>query len=180
TAEGAPTRKRIIPGDYKASPNNVVTVTGELFEFAPPSEVPARMQALVAGLAENLREGKLHVVLVAARLHHDFVLIHPFDDGNGRVARMLVNYLFLRLGYPPIIVPTHEKATYLSALRHGDLGDLEPLVNYLGRRLQAALLLAIKAGKGESVEEAGDTEKEIALFVRSQEHHREKVQPKSM
>jgi Fic family protein len=153
TADGQPSRKQIIPGEYKATPNNVITATGELFEFAPPSEVPARMQSLVKWLEASLGEGKLHTVTIAAKLHHDFVLIHPFDDGNGRVARMLVNYLFMRQGYPPIIVPTEEKATYLAALRLADAGDLEPLADYLARRLEHSLHLGIRAGKGESIED---------------------------
>jgi prophage maintenance system killer protein len=180
TAEGKPSRKQIIPGDYKTSPNNVLTATGEMFEFAPPTEVPARMERLVKWLDASLIEGALHPVAIAAKLHHDFVLIHPFDDGNGRVARMLVNYLFMRLGFPPIIVPTQEKVTYLAALRLADAGDLDSLVSYLGQRLEHSLMIAVKAGKGESVEEAGDIEKEIALFIRSQEHHKEKVKPRSI
>ncbi|MES2660544.1 MAG: Fic family protein [Verrucomicrobiota bacterium] len=179
TAEGKPSRKQIIPGDYKTSPNNVITATGELFEFSPPSEVPARMERLVKWLDASLGSGTLHPVAISAKLHHDFVLIHPFDDGNGRVARMLVNYLFLRLGYPPIIVPTQEKAVYLAALRLADAGDLDSLVSYLGKRLEHSLVMAVKAGKGESVEEAGDLEKEIALFIQTQEHHKEKVKPRS-
>lgn len=179
TAEGKPSRKQIIPGDCKTSPNNVLTATGEMFEFAPPTEVPARMERLVKWLEASLMDGTLHPVMIAAKLHHDFVLIHPFDDGNGRVARMLVNYLFMRLGYPPIIVPTQEKAAYLAALRLANAGDLESLAGYLRQRLENSLMLAVKAGKGESVEEPGDVEKDIALFIRSQEHHKEKVRPKS-
>ncbi len=180
TAEGKPSRKQIIPGGYKVSPNNVLTATGEMFEFAPPTEVPARMQRLVKWLDVSLCEGTLHPVTVAAKLHHDFVLIHPFDDGNGRVARMLVNYLFMRLGYPPIIVPTQEKAAYLTALRLADAGDLDSLIDYLAERLGHSLVLAVKAGKGETIEEIGDVEKEIALFIRSQEHHKEKVKTVSV
>ena len=67
------------------------------------------MQALVDWLGEALADPKPDILAIAAKLHHDFVLIHPFDDGNGRVARMLVNYLFLRDGYSPIIVPTDEE-----------------------------------------------------------------------
>jgi len=179
TAEGKSSRKQIIPGDYKTNPNNVLTATGEMFEFAPPTEVPARMERLVKWLDASLTAGTLHPVIIAAKLHHDFVIIHPFDDGNGRVARMLVNYLFLRFGFPPIIVPTQEKAAYLAALRLADAGDLSPLSGYLGQRLENSLLLAVKAGKGERVEEAGDIEKEIALFIRTQEHHKERVKPRS-
>lgn len=180
TADGQSTRKQIIPGEYKTAPNNVVTATGELFEFASPADAPARMQKLAAWLGESLdgyRDADLPWLL--AQLHHEFVLIHPFDDGNGRVARMLVNYVLLRLGYPPIVVPTERKKDYLAALRLADAGDPAELQNFLGACVARSLQLGIKAGRGESLEEPGDIEKEIAIFVRSQEPHREKVQPKS-
>jgi len=99
TSDGQATRKQIIPGEYKTTPNNVITTTGELCEFAPPSDVPARMQALVKWLGESLHDFReADLLWHLGKLHHDFVLIHPFDDGNGRVARMLVNYVLMRLG----------------------------------------------------------------------------------
>ena len=168
TATGQATRKQIIPGEYKTTPNNVLTATSELFEFAPPSEVASRMQQLVTWLAGRLESDDTHILQIAAKLHHDFVLIHPFDDGNGRVARMLVNYVLMRQGYPPIIVPTERKADYLTALRLADAGDSTALVAFLASSLTRSLELGIKAAKGESVEETGDVEKEIALFVKSQ------------
>lgn len=168
TPDGRPTRVEVIPGEYKSMPNSVVTATGELFEYASPVEVPARMQALVDWLAEALEGGNLHVLEIAAKLHHDFVLIHPFDDGNGRVARMLVNYLLLRGGYPPVIVPSEEKSAYLAALRLADAGDPGPLTAFLGEQLERSLNLAIRAGKGENIEEPSDVEKQVALFVRSE------------
>jgi len=167
TADGKPSRKQIIPGDYKTTPNNVLTATGEMFEFAPPTEVPVRMERLVKWLDASLTAGTIHPVMIAAKLHHDFVLIHPFDDGNGRVARMLVNYLFMRLGYPPIIVPTERKKDYLVALRLADAGDILELVDFIGSCLTRSLELGTKAAKGASVEEPGDVEKEVALFVKS-------------
>lgn len=178
TPDGGESRKQIIPGEYKSMPNNVRTATHEIFEFASPIETPVKMQALIDWLADNLR-GPLHPVALAAKLHYDFVRIHPFDDGNGRVARMLANYVLLYHGYPPLIIPTGEKAQYLNALRLADAGDLVPFVDYLVRRVSWSLELGIRAAKGESVEEAGDIEKQIALFVRNQEPHREKVKPRS-
>ena len=168
TADGKPARKQIIPGEYKTTPNNVLTATGEVFEFAPPSEVASRMQTLVSWLAGSLESGDLHILQIAAKLHHDFVLIHPFDDGNGRVARMLVNYLFMRYGYPPIIVPTDRKKDYLTALRLADAGDLAPLAEFIGKQLERSLDLAIRAGKGESIDEPSDVEKQVALYIREQ------------
>lgn len=179
TAEGKPSRKQIIPGEYKTTPNNVVTATGELFEFASPSDVPARMQALIEWLGQALSTDNPSILPLLAKLHHEFVLIHPFDDGNGRVARMLVNYVLMRLGYPPIIVPTERKKDYLAALRLADAGDIAELESFIGTCVIRSLELGIRAAKGESLDEPGDVEKEIELFKRSQEHHREKVKPKS-
>jgi len=178
TPDGGDSRKQIIPGEYKSMPNNVRTATQDIFEFASPIETPVKMQALVGWLTDNLH-GPLHPVALAAKLHYDFVRIHPFDDGNGRVARMLANYVLLYHGYPPLIIPTGEKAQYLNALRLADAGDLVPFVDYLARRVAWSLELGIRAAKGESVEEPGDIEKEIALLVRQQGNQRERVKPRS-
>ncbi len=175
TADGQPSRSQVIPGEYKTLPNSVLTATGELFEYASPLEVPARMQALVDWLGEALSSRTDHLLTIAAKLHHDFVLIHPFDDGNGRVARLLVNYLFLRDGYPPIIVPTERKNDYLTALRLADAGDLVPLAEFFGEQMERSLNLAIRAGKGESIEEPSDVEKQVALFVRGEKARNEKL-----
>ncbi len=175
TADGQPSRSQVIPGEYKTLPNSVLTATGELYEYAPPIEVPARMQALVDWLGEALSARTDHILTIAARFHHDFVLVHPFDDGNGRVARLLVNYLFLRDGYPPIIVPTEQKKDYLTALRLADVGDLVPLAEFFGNQLERSLNLAIRAGKGESIEEPSDVEKQVTLFVRGAQARKEEL-----
>ena len=179
TADGKNTRKQIVPGEYKTTPNNVITATGELFEFAPPFDVLTRMQALTDWLTNALPTTDEQILPIITKLHHDFVLIHPFDDGNGRVARMLVNYVLMRQGYPPIIVPTEQKKSYLAALRLADAGDLTDLSGFLASCLIRSLRLGIKAGQGKGVEEPDDLEKEITLFVRSQEAHHDKVQAKS-
>ncbi|MDB6080033.1 MAG: ibpA, partial [Akkermansiaceae bacterium] len=133
-----------------------------------------RMQALIDWLAAALEEGSAHLIQLAAKLHHDFVLIHPFDDGNGRVARMLVNYLLLRDGYPPLVVPTERKSDYLTALRLADAGDLTPLADFLAEEVERSLKLGTRAAKGESIEESGDVEKEVTLFVRGEKAQQER------
>ncbi len=167
TEDGKPSRKQIIPGEYKTTPNNVITATGELFKFAAPFDVPAKMQALVQWLGHALSAENPPILPILAKLHHDFVLIHPFDDGNGRVARMLVNYVLMRQGFPPIIVPTERKRDYLNALRLADAGDIIELESFLGTCVVRSLELGIRAAQGESLDEPGDVEKEVALFVKS-------------
>jgi len=175
TDEGQATRIEIIPGEYKQQANNVRTADGGIFRFAAPDEVPARMQQLIEGYREAIAAQTLHPIGIASKFHHDFVLIHPFGDGNGRTARLLVNYILMKAGYPPIIVPSPEKDRYLAALRQADAGDLSPLTNYLGSCTEKALQRGIAAAKGESIEDEGDLDKEISIFVRNQKQNAQPV-----
>lgn len=169
TADGQPTRKEIIPGQYKTTPNNVRLPNGDIFFFASVEDTPPKMQALAAWLRQELQSPTLHPVAFAAKLHHDFVLIHPFDDGNGRVARLLVNYVLMRSGYLPLIVRTEDKANYLTALQLADAGELSALIGYFHRLTEWSLNLGIKAANGEAIEEPSDVEKEVSIFVRKQQ-----------
>lgn len=169
TADGQSTRKEIIPGQYKTTPNSVRQANGEIMSFASVEETPSRMGDLVTWLRQELISPTLPIAACIAKLHHDFIVIHPFEDGNGRVARLLVNYVLIRSGYLPLIVRTDEKEAYLTALRLADAGELSALMTYLQRRLEWSLQLGIKAAKGESIEEPSDLEKEVAIFVRNQQ-----------
>ncbi len=169
TPDGQSTRKEIIPGQYKTTPNSVRQASGEMLAVASVEETPARMGDLVAWLRQELTSPTLPIAACIAKLHHNFVIIHPFEDGNGRVARLLVNYVLIRSGHLPLIVRTDEKEAYLTALRLADAGELSALMAYLQRRLEWSLQLGIKAAKGESIEEPSDLEKEVAIFVRNQQ-----------
>jgi hypothetical protein len=179
TADGLPTRKEIIPGQYKTTPNNVRLPNGDIFPFASVNDTPPKMQALCAWMQQQLESPTMHPVAFAAKLHHDFVLIHPFDDGNGRVARLLVNCVLMRSGYLPVIVRTEDKANYLTALHLADAGELSALIRYFHQLTESSLCLGIKAAKGEAIEEPSDVEKEIAIFIRDQQDHPNKVKPLS-
>ena len=79
----------------------------------------------------------LHPVEYAAEIHHKLVMIHPFEDGNGRVARLLMNHALLRAGYPPVIVPPAFKHEYIQTLESG-WNKPEAFVNYIAElELQA-------------------------------------------
>ncbi|MDX2227418.1 MAG: Fic family protein, partial [Verrucomicrobiae bacterium] len=164
TPDGSPSRRQIFPGEYKQFPNSVRTATGEIFEYASPIDVPPKMQKLVEFI-RMISTNRQDLPGDLAKMHHDFSLIHPFDDGNGRVARLLVNYVLLRHGFPPVIIKSKDKKNYLSVLHNADVGNLEPFREYMAREMIWSLETAIKAAKGESIDEPGDLEKEIDVFV---------------
>ena len=119
TPDGEPTRKKIIPGEYKNLPNHVLTETGEIFQFSTPEETPALMTELVRWienwLKKNLEDQHENLASFLAELHERFILIHPFDDGNGRVVRLLINYALIRLDCLPIII--HDLKEYIKAIQ---------------------------------------------------------------
>ena len=98
-------------GAYRAQR---VLITGSHHPTPAPEDVPALMAGFVQWLAAN--EAKLHPVELAAEAHMRFVFIHPFIDGNGRVARLLMNLCLLRHGYTLAIVPPILRTEYIQLL----------------------------------------------------------------
>ncbi len=166
TAAGQPTRQRIVPGQYKTSSNNVRTATGETFYFASPEETPARMNDLIIWYRQEVEMPTLHPVALAAEFHHRFVSIHPFDDGNGRMSRLLMNLILMRHGYPITVIKADEtnRNRYLAALSEADAGEPEPFLRFVSENVEASLRLMIRAAKGESIEEPDDLDKKLALL----------------
>ncbi|MBQ7251321.1 MAG: Fic family protein [Kiritimatiellae bacterium] len=91
-----------------------VFISGSRRVLPAPEKVPGLMAAFVRWMAEN--EGKLHPVEFAARVHQKFVFIHPFVDGNGRVARLLMNLALLRAGWTIAVIPPICRSEYIAAL----------------------------------------------------------------
>lgn len=161
TPDGHTTRRLIKVGSYKEHPNSVRLQNGELFHYAAPGDVPIEMGDLITWYrSEEAQE--LHPIARAAMLHYRFVCIHPFDDGNGRVSRLLMNYALLKGGYPPVVIKTEAKADYLRALHRADVGELEAFVDYVAEQSIWSLQLSLKAATGESIDEPGDFEKRLA------------------
>jgi len=148
TPDGEPTRKWIEPGRYKTQPNHVLTATGEIFSFATPEETPARMAVFVQWLRAEMETPSLTLPALLARAHHEFIHIHPFDDGNGRVVRLLLNYLLLRAGLLPLVVKSRDRRRYLEAIAFADAGDLVPLGEFFAEALRWSLCLGLEAAFG--------------------------------
>lgn len=178
--DGTTTSYVIHAGIYKTRPNSVITVTGEPFEYASPEETPALMTDLVEWYNAEEQKGALSPIELATVLHYRYIRIHPFEDGNGRMARLLVNYILTRHHYPMIVVKSHDKNHYLTALNrcdvqvgptpsvgaHAELEQLKPFVDYMTQCLEAALTINIKAAKGENINEADDWKKNLKLKYR--------------
>ncbi|MDE5808801.1 MAG: Fic family protein [Muribaculaceae bacterium] len=118
---GMQTSYVIHAGQYKTRPNSVITRYGDRFEYASPEETPGLMADLVDWYNKAEMEGKLSPIELAALFHYRYIRIHPFEDGNGRIARLMVNYILTRHNYPMIVVRSREKSKYLEALHQSDL-----------------------------------------------------------
>lgn len=170
TADGKPTQKRVVLGEYKSVPNDVETNDG-LFRFASPEETKILMQELVDWCKKEMMDGKNHPLRVASEFHYRFVRIHPFDDGNGRMTRLLSNYILMYFYYPPIIIETNEKHEYISSLRKADDGDMNDFEIFNGKKLITALERYIDAAKGLPVLSPGDLRKRILVFTKKMENN---------
>lgn len=117
-------------GAWKTQPNHAVRNDGSIVEFAPPHEVQFEMDSLLDMYRES---HEAHPIVRAAWLHHRFIMIHPFADGNGRVARALTLLVLLQAHYAPLVVDRRQRADYIAALESGNSGDLRPLVRMFAR-----------------------------------------------
>ncbi|MBI5851797.1 MAG: Fic family protein [Planctomycetes bacterium] len=122
-------RVQVLKGAWKIQPNNPSDrVTRQVVHFyCPPEHVGSEMERLVAMHARHIADG-VSFDIEAAWLHHRFTQIHPFQDGNGRVARALATLVCLRAGAFPLVVLRSDKPAYIGALHSADGGDLKPLV----------------------------------------------------
>ncbi len=120
-----------------------VRIVGETHEPPPPWKVPA----LLADWADWLagQEGVAESVELSAVAHHRLVAIHPFLDGNGRTARLVMNLVLLRAGYPPAIIARADRAQYYRALAAADHDNDAPLANLVGRVVERSLTLYLEA-----------------------------------
>lgn len=158
--------RQINIGVYKTTPNHVRTKTGEVFRFASPEETPAMMTDLMDWYAEKRTNETINPILFAAEFHYKFIRIHPFDDGNGRLARLLMNFILMQFGYPQAIIRTEDKENYFAALKQADAGILEPFVAYIAQSVSLSLETMLKGARGENIEDPDDLDKQIALLDR--------------
>ena len=133
--------KELEKGEYKHVPNSPTRPDGMVHEYAPPEHVASEMDALIRIYGEQQKRN-VPVEVRAAWLHHRFTQIHPFSDGNGRVARALASLAFIKDGWFPVVIRRDDRARYIAALEKADSGDLRPLVELFVETQRNALVEA--------------------------------------
>ncbi|MCE7923856.1 MAG: Fic family protein [Haliscomenobacteraceae bacterium CHB4] len=142
-AKGTKLKIPLLKGEFKKWENNPIRPDGVKVLYCPPEHVASEMDNLI-NTYNRLSEESIHPLILAAWVHHAFTTIHPFQDGNGRVVRLLASLIFVKAGFFPLTVLREEaKVKYIEALERADEGSPQPFVTYLGevqkRNIQKAL-----------------------------------------
>jgi Fic family protein len=178
TEDGLATRKLIKVGEYKTETNYTITETGEKNYFASPQQVPARMYALINWYRKARLDSEVHPIVAAALFHYEFVAIHPFADGNGRMARWLMNLVLLQNYYPITVLKQEKRKFYYVTLQKANQGDFTDFVEFVAEAVLNSLQIYQKAINGENIHEPNDLDKEIALFGKELQGGEDKIELK--
>ncbi len=134
-------------GHYRSVP---VRISGSAVILPNPRKVPDLMQGFTEWLS---RDQTLHPVELAAEAHYRLVTIHPFVDGNGRSARLLMNMILLMNGYPAAIIRKRDRLAYIDSLEKAQLGgSKDDYLKIISRAVDRSLDIYLKAALGEDVE----------------------------
>ncbi|MFH1650123.1 MAG: Fic family protein [Candidatus Woesearchaeota archaeon] len=126
---------RIDPNNAGFYRHGAVRISGTTYSPPNPAKVPELMKEVYALL--NTRGEPIEI---AAQAHQRFVDIHPFIDGNGRTARLLLNLYLMRSGYPPVIILRAERVQYIRAIMQSrSENDILPFANFVARALERSL-----------------------------------------
>ena len=122
--------------------NSLVIIGGT--DYKPPEaiEVPKLVEELVSWFRRN--KNKFHPVELAAILHYKLAAIHPFFDGNGRTARLLMNVVLMQSGYPLAIILKNDRKRYYNVLSKADKGDLIPFTRFIAQAVESSLDIYLK------------------------------------
>ncbi len=129
-------------GIYRKVPVYVKKKDNSIFKFPEPFQIDNLMNEFFEWL---INSQNLHPVLFAVEAHTRFVSIHPFVDGNGRTARLILNLLLFQFGFPPAVIKVTERAVYLDAIDGWDRNvNLTPIATLVANCLKESLLLYIE------------------------------------
>lgn len=162
---GRPVEVPLTHGAYKMQPNNPTQPDGRIFEYCPPEQVTAEMDRLVEMHLDHVNAG-VPAELESAWLHHRFTQIHPFQDGNGRVARALASLVLIREGWFPLVITSAVRVRYIDNLKAADAGDLRPLASQFASVQRTWFRKAI--GIGEQIRQAAERADQLIAAIGEQ------------
>ena len=126
---GQKVKKTATPGEYKKLPNSVLCLDGTIHHYVDPIQVPAQMDELTNWIENSTTN--LHPLTTSAIAHYNMVRIHPFDDGNGRGARILMNLILMKNGFTPAIIQNEHRDQYIISLEQANKCNINPFVNFV-------------------------------------------------
>jgi Fic family protein len=163
-----PQEHRLPRGEYKRTHNYPRKPNGEVFVYAPPEATASEMGRLIAEVATP-EFVAAHPAVQAAYGHYAFVTIHPFADGNGRVARLLASIFLLRALSIPLVIWRDQRSTYLDALSAADTGSLQEFYRFVfDRAVNAANDLSLRIKTTASDQTLQAAEERVELLLRGQ------------
>jgi len=140
-----------------------VEVTGAKFIPPDPVVIPVKMRQFEKWLQD--RGNKKNLMDYAALAHYMLVDIHPFIDGNGRTARLLMNLILMNKGFPPTVILKNDRMKYYETLDAVQKGESKPFVNFIGRNIERSLtwyLEAVTPSKKKKKEDKWQLLRELA------------------
>lgn len=148
-------------GVYKREPNHVRQRDGTTHAYCPVALTAPEMHRLVTEIAGS-SFAAAHPVLQAAYAHYAFVSVHPFSDGNGRVARAVASVFTYRANAIPLIVHADQREEYFDALQDADRGNVAPFVGFVLRAAVDTMQQLTLALRRARLRDPGDAVREIA------------------
>lgn len=131
-----------------------VKITGTKFVPPDPIAVPFKMRQFEQWLQDKKNSKEL--IDYSALAHYKLVDIHPFIDGNGRTARLLMNLILMNQGYPPTVILKNDRQKYYQTLDLAHKGQIMPFVDFIGRNMERSLTWYLEAVVPGKVKQKAD------------------------
>lgn len=159
---------QLIKGEFKKFPNN--PKRGEaVYLYCPPEQVESEIEKLLSIYNEEDRKilensaNKVHPIILASWFHHAFTQIHPFQDGNGRVARLLASYVLIKFNLFPFSIDVQKKSEYINSLEKADLGTPQEFVDFFAKNQKRNIELALNLNQNKAEFEAGVSTQDLLI-----------------
>lgn len=151
---------QLLKGEFKQHENNPKREDGRIFMYCPPIHVESEMDTLLNIYDVLIKKGT-NPIIISAWVHHSFTQIHPFQDGNGRIARLLASLILIKNGLLPFTVKRNDKAKYINALEDADNDNPQKLVSFFAQEQKKSIELALNF---KSEKKAGSLSELASMF----------------